>query len=64
MSALESVLSSVKTPAQFVNDEELFSIPSYQLPYVWSDEAIKSCNGQVKQDTCLGQFLMKITLKI
>ncbi len=42
MSALESVLSSVKTPAQFVNDEELFSIPSYQRPYVWSDEAIKS----------------------
>jgi len=42
MSVFESVLSSVKTPAQFVADKTLFSIPSYQRPYVWSDEAIKS----------------------
>ncbi len=41
MSVFESVLSSVKTPAQLVEDGVLFSIPSYQRPYVWDDEAIK-----------------------
>ena len=41
MSDFESVSSSVKTPADFVKDKTLFSIPCYQRPYVWSDEAIK-----------------------
>ncbi|MFC3122811.1 DUF262 domain-containing protein [Agaribacter flavus] len=41
MSIFENVTSSVRTPAQLVEDNTLFSIPSYQRPYVWGDEAIK-----------------------
>lgn len=40
--SFENVKSSIETPAQFVKNNALFSIPSYQRPYVWSDEAIKT----------------------
>jgi uncharacterized protein with ParB-like and HNH nuclease domain len=36
------VISTVATPKYFVDKNILFSIPSYQRPYVWPYEAIKS----------------------
>lgn len=37
-----NVISRIETPMRLVDQGVLFSIPSYQRPYVWTDEAIKS----------------------
>ena len=42
MDKQDQVISTVETPEQFVAKDMLFSIPSYQRPYIWPYEAIKS----------------------
>lgn len=39
---MKSVISRIETPESLVKQDALFCIPSYQRPYVWTDESIKS----------------------
>ncbi|CAG19297.1 DUF262 domain-containing protein [Photobacterium profundum] len=39
---MNQVKTYLRTPQRLVDEQALFTIPSYQRPFVWSDEAIKS----------------------
>lgn len=39
---MKTVISRIETPESLVEQDALFCIPSYQRPYVWADESIKS----------------------
>lgn len=39
---MKNVISRIETPESLVEIDAIFYIPSYQRPYVWTDESIKS----------------------